>query len=95
MSKSNAERQADYRARQLKGEGATGERLHLIVDLHAKRALERLAICYQVTQREMIEHLVMQAQSATLDKLETTPNGTSDFYDSKPQTIEMTLPSNK
>lgn len=46
MAKSNAERQAVYRARHLKDEGGTGERLNLVIDLHAKRALERLAVCY-------------------------------------------------
>ena len=94
MSKTNAERQAAYRARQLKSEDATGERLNLIIDLHAKRALERLSSCYQVTQRGLIEHLLMQAQSAALDKLEATPGGATDFYESKPPAIPMSLLSN-
>ena len=91
MGKTNAERQAAYRSRQLKEEGSTGERLNLIIDLHAKRALERLSTCYQVTQRELIEHLVMQAQSAALDKLEAIPGGVSGFYENKRPSIPMAI----
>jgi hypothetical protein len=45
MAKSNAERQAAYRARHLKDENGTGLRLNLVIDAHAKWALERLAVC--------------------------------------------------
>ena len=41
---SNAQRQADYRARHLKSEDAQLQRLNLMIDLHAKRALERLLL---------------------------------------------------
>ena len=43
MAKSNAQRQSDYRARHLKDLDGQAERLNLLVNLHAKRALERLA----------------------------------------------------
>ena len=39
----------------MKDENAQLERLSLLVDLQAKRALERLASCYGVTQRAMLE----------------------------------------
>ena len=61
MAQSNAERQAAYRARHLKDENGQGERISLLVDIHAKRALERLAIRYAVTQRAMIERLIADA----------------------------------
>ena len=40
----NAERQQAYRLRHLKDETGQGERLSVVVDLQAKRALGRLAI---------------------------------------------------
>jgi hypothetical protein len=46
MAKSNAQRQSDYRVRHLKDLDGQAERLNLLVNLHAKRALERLASCY-------------------------------------------------
>lgn len=57
MAKSNAQRQAEYRARHLHDLGATGERLNVVIDFHAKLALERLAAYYGVTQRGMLEPL--------------------------------------
>ena len=64
MAKSNAERQAAYRQRHLKDVNGTDERLSLLVDIRAKRALERLAARYGVTQRAMIERLLIEADSA-------------------------------
>ena len=80
MAKSNAVRQADYRARHLKDLNGMGERLNLVIDLHAKRAFERLAVCYGVTQKEIIERLVLGAERATLDKAITMPSGSADYY---------------
>ena len=80
MAKSNAERQAAYRARHLKDEDGAGERLNLVIDLHAKRALERLATCYGVTQREALERLVLDADRAALDKVAAQPTGHADYY---------------
>lgn len=57
MGQSNAERQAAYRARHLKSEDGRGERLNLVVDLHAKACLARLArhcACYAVTGRRQL-----------------------------------------
>lgn len=82
--RSNAQRQADYRARHLKDENAELERLSLLVDLHAKRALERLASCYGVTQRAMLERLVMQANRvAQQQAVEHSPDGHADYLDKR------------
>jgi hypothetical protein len=64
MAKSNAQRQSDYRARHLKDVDGNAERLNLLLDVHAKRALERLAACYAVTQRDVLEGLLREAESA-------------------------------
>jgi hypothetical protein len=83
MAKSNAERQAAYRARHLKEENSKGERLNLVMDLHAKRALERLAYCYAVTQKTMLERLIKQAEHAALEVAGKLPNGQSDYYEKR------------
>jgi hypothetical protein len=78
---SNAQRQADYRARHLKSEDSQLQRLNLMIDLHAKRALERLASCYGVTQKSMLERLIRQAQEVALLEAEVlSPNGPADYY---------------
>lgn len=77
----NAQRQADYRVRHLKAEDAQLQRLNLMIDLHAKRALERLASCYGVTQKSMLERLIQQAQEVALLEAEVlSPNGPADYY---------------
>jgi hypothetical protein len=83
MAKSSAQRQAAYRARHLKKESGQGERLNLVIDLHAKRAIERLAVCYGVTQKEIIERLALGAQRVTLDKAATLPKGPDEYYDGR------------
>jgi hypothetical protein len=83
MAKNSAQRQAAYRERHLKDENGKGERLNLVVNLHAKRAIERLAVCYGVTQRDLIERLALGAQRVALDKAETLPNGPRDYYDGR------------
>lgn len=82
--KSNAQRQADYRVRHLKNENGQLERLSLLVDLHAKRALERLACCYGVTQRAMLERLLMQAnQLAQEQAAQQDPDGHAAYFDKR------------
>jgi hypothetical protein len=82
--RSNAQRQADYRARHLKEENSQRERLSLLVDLHAKRALERLASCYGVTQRAMLERLLMQAdREAQQQAAEYCTDGHADYFDKR------------
>jgi hypothetical protein len=75
MAQSNAERQRAYRTRHLKDENGKGERLNILLDLHAKRALERLATCYGVTQKAILESILRQAENAALDKAAEFPNG--------------------
>lgn len=69
MAQSNAQRQAAYRARHLKDENGTGERISLLVDVHVKRALERLATRYAVTQRAMLQTLIAAAETALIAML--------------------------
>lgn len=83
MTKSNAERQAAYRARHLREEAGTGERLNLVIDLHAKRALERLASCYGVTQKAMLDRLLIDAEKATVDRAAALPDGAAKYYDGR------------
>lgn len=77
MAQSNAERQRAYRQRRLKDLDATGERINLIVSAGTKRKLERLAVCYGVTQTGMLERLLADAERALLDSL---PMDRHDHY---------------
>jgi hypothetical protein len=67
MAKTNAQRQSEYRERHLKDENGHGDRLNIVLHFHAKRALERLAFCYGVTQQEFLEGLLRQADSDAAD----------------------------
>jgi len=93
MAKTNSERQAEYRARHLHDMEATCERLNVVIDLHAKRALERLASCYGVTQREILERILQDAERSALDDAARFANGQNDYYDKK-LTLEL-LPRNE
>lgn len=79
----NAKRQAAYRARRNNDESAPTERLNLIIDLHAKRALERLATCYGVTQKAIVQRLLIEAEHAAIDAAIALPNGQADYYDGR------------
>ena len=84
QARSNAQRQADYRQRHLQSEDGQLQRLGLMVDHHAKLALQRLAKCYCVTQRSMLEGLIMQAQRVAVDEaIAMSPNGHADYYDGR------------
>ena len=63
MGMSNAERQAEYRARRpFEGPGGNGERrLNAWVSTGATLALERMSRRYGVTRKEMLEKLIMDA----------------------------------
>jgi hypothetical protein len=69
MPRTNAERQAAYRQRHLKEMNGMLERLNMMLSLHAKRQLERLAAGYGVTQRKLLERLLAEAERAALDTL--------------------------
>ena len=88
--KRNAQRQADYRARHLKDVNGKLDRVSVLVDFHAKRALERLACCYGVTQRAMLEHLVIQANYVAQREAQAqSPNGQAEYFDGQ---IRLPLP---
>ncbi|MBM3394487.1 MAG: hypothetical protein FJY37_07640 [Betaproteobacteria bacterium] len=72
MGQSNAERQAAYRARHFNAMDGELERLNLALAVPAKARLERLASCYAVTQREVIETLLAQAERRLLESLPAT-----------------------
>ena len=68
MPKSNAQRQADYRARRCLGEGE--HRLHTWISTAADRALTRLAHHHGQSKREVLERLLIAADDAILHTLE-------------------------
>jgi hypothetical protein len=69
MSSKNAERQAKYRETHLKSEDGTQSRLNMVIDMHAKLKLERLAVYYAVTQKEVLERILSQAEAAVTDDM--------------------------
>lgn len=83
MQTPNAKRQAAYRARRKADDSAPTERLNLMIDLHAKRALERLAMCYGVTQKAILQKLLRDAEHAAIDAATTIANGQADYYEGR------------
>lgn len=60
MAKSNAQRQREYRKnRQLAGENGQRQ-MNTWIATNAKLNLERLSICYGVTERDLLEKLIAQ-----------------------------------
>lgn len=66
--KNNAKRQAEYRKRHIK-EGSD-QRLNVILGLDTKRALERMAKHYGVTNKNVLERLLLEAQSRLIEDME-------------------------
>ena len=83
MAKPSARRKAAYWERHLKGESGKGERMNLVINLRAKRAIERLAVCYDVTLKDIVERLAREAQRVTLDKAANPHNGPEGHYDGR------------
>ena len=81
MSKSNAERQAEYRRRHLHDPEGGLERINALVSLQAKRQLERLASYYGVTKREVLERALAEAERAAVDALTADQQGA--YYDQR------------
>jgi len=79
MAKTNAERQADFRKKNLVLEGGTKERLNMLVSVTTKAKLERIAFHYGVTKTEVIERLLAKEESAILEQLPSMQ--ASDYYD--------------
>lgn len=69
MASTAAERQAAYRARHFKDADGTLERLSMSLSVQGKAKLKRLARCYQVTQRTIVESLLARAERSLLDSL--------------------------
>lgn len=83
----NAKRQAEYRKRRLK-EGSD-QRLNVILDLHAKLALDRMANHYSVTNKSLLERLLLEAQSQLLTPMDEQQK--SDYYDGKVSTTSPVI----
>lgn len=64
QKKANARRQDEYRKRRIK-EG-TDQRLNVILDLQAKLALERMAKLRGISNKELLEQVLLDAQSQLL-----------------------------
>lgn len=78
MAKTPAERQKEYRAnRQFAGEDGNGERrINAWVSTRAALALDRLAIRYGVTKREMLERLIISEEEKLLKTIKLdSPDG--------------------
>ena len=90
MKQSNAQRQRNYRDRHLKQTGEAYEmleRINQMVSFSTKDSLNRLAFCYGVTQRAMLERAIEEMENKLLS---TLPNARqNDYYDMK-----ITLRSN-
>jgi len=68
-----AERQAAYRRRHLDEiDTLDSARLNMIVPTATKRALERLAVRYAVTQRAMLERIVEDAERGATSDLSSS-----------------------
>ncbi len=52
-----------------------------MVSLSAKRKLERLAACYGVTQRHLLEEVLAEAERRALDTLPAEAQ--ADYYDKR------------
>lgn len=81
MAQTNAQRQAAYREKRLRSEESPSMRLNYMIGLHSKNALERLASCYCVTQQEMIEKLISDAERALFKKMKISAEDQTKYYD--------------
>ena len=68
MAKISALRQADYRARHNVAAGVW--RLNTALSVKAKRSLERMATHRGVSQRALLEQLLIDAEDRALSKLD-------------------------
>ena len=85
--KDNAKRQAEYRKRRLK-EGSD-QRLNVILDMHAKLALDRMAKHYGVTNKNVLERLLLEAQSQLIRQMDRQQQ--TNYYDGKISTISPVI----
>ncbi len=84
MSKSNVQRQRNYRYRHLKQTGEAYEmleRINQMISFSAKSSLKRLASYYGVTQRAILERLIVDADNLLINTLPNEQH--NDYYDMK------------
>jgi hypothetical protein len=77
----NATRQAAYRERHLLDVQGQGVRINTVVSIKAKLALERMAKCYGVTQKQMLERALDVCERATLVKAAKQHGAQHAYYD--------------
>jgi hypothetical protein len=80
MGKTSAERQNEYRQRNIRDVEATKSRLSIIISDHAMLALRRLAKHYGCTQVALLERLLLEEQRKILDGM--TDKEAIAFHDS-------------
>ena len=85
--KDNAKRQAEYRKRHMK-EGSD-QRLNVILGLDAKLALERMAKHDGVTNKSLLERVLLEAQSRLLEDMDGEQQ--TRYYDAKTSTSPPTI----
>jgi DNA-directed RNA polymerase specialized sigma subunit len=84
--KDNAKRQAEYRKRHMK-EGSD-QRLNVILGLDAKLALERMAKHDGVTNKSLLERVLLEAESRLLEDMDGEQQ--TRYYDVKTSTTSST-----
>ena len=84
--KDNAKRQAEYRQRHMK-EGSD-QRLNVILGLDAKLALERMAKHDGVTNKRLLERVLLEAQSRLLEDMDGEQQ--TRYYDVNTSTTSPT-----
>ena len=85
--KDNAKRQAEYRQRHMK-EGSD-QRLNVILGLDAKLALVRMAKHDGVTNKSLLERVLLEAQSRLLEAMDGEQQ--TRYYDAKTSTSPPTI----
>ena len=82
MAKTNAERQKEYRKnRQIAGADNNGEhQLNTWISTGATLALDRLAVSYGVTKKEMLENLIKNEDLKISATLELDSQEWSDYH---------------
>lgn len=84
--KDNAKRQAEYRKRHMK-EGSD-QRLNVILGLDAKLALERMAKHEGVTNKSLLERVLLETQSRMLEAMDGEQQ--TRYYDVNTSTTSPT-----
>ena len=84
--KDNAKRQTEYRQRHIK-EGSD-QRLNVILGLDAKLALERMAKHEGITNKSLLERVLLETQSRILEEMDGEQQ--TRYYDVKTSTTSPT-----